>query len=89
MKSAKKHFNVPEDEAIEVNVREGEVRVCNYCNTVLIDTQGGAIKTAYLTDFGLICGDCIGDVESLNIYPEGKNVIDEDWYQDGIDRDCF
>jgi hypothetical protein len=68
-----------------VKCGEGESRVCDYCNKTLIDEQGTALETTYLTDYGLICGDCIGDAEAQIIYPEGRSVLNEDWYQDGID----
>jgi hypothetical protein len=90
MKSTRKNYkdlDPSDEEVIEVRTNEGESRVCDYCNTMLIDENGTAIRTAYLTDFGLICGDCIGDVEAQAIYPEGESVLDEDWYQEGIYRD--
>jgi hypothetical protein len=89
IRKIQKDFNVPDEAVIEVKVGEGQPRVCDYCNTTLIDDNGYAVRTAYLTDFGLICGDCIGDAETQSTYFEGDSVFNEDWYQDGIDRDCF
>jgi len=81
------YFNVPDQEVIEMKIGEGEPRVCDYCNAVLIDEQGIAVRMAYLTDFGLMCGDCIGTIESRRSYSEGKSVLNEYWYQDGKYKD--
>jgi len=54
---------------------------------VLTDEKGIAVQTTYLTDYGLICADCIGTIKPHASYPEGKCVCYEYWYQDGIDRE--
>jgi hypothetical protein len=69
---------IPEEDSIDTG--ENEPRMCDYCNVMLIDEYGTARQTAYLTDFGLFCGDCIGTNIPQTAYLEGDSVIGEDWY---------
>jgi len=87
IRDIQEQFGIPDDGVIEVKVGAGEPRVCDYCNTLLIDEKGTAVQTAYLTDYGLICGGCIGSTKPLTAYQEGRSVFYEDWYQDGIDKE--
>lgn len=77
-------FNIPNEAVIEIKVPEGEVRVCDYCNKVLIDGKGGVLKKCHLTDYGLMCDRCLGSIKPLITYLERENVYYEDWYQAGI-----
>jgi len=87
IRKVQRDFDIPDEDVIEVKIGEEEVRVCDYCNTVLIDEKGTAVQTAYLTDYGLICGGCIGTTKQNIAYLEGDSVFHERWYQEGIDRD--
>jgi hypothetical protein len=62
---------------------EFEPRACDYCDTMLIDEYGSAVQTAYLTDFGLFCSECIGVNQPESTYFEGESVIDQYWYLNG------
>jgi hypothetical protein len=81
-----KSFNIPDKAVIEVKVPEGMPRVCDYCNAVLIDEKGIALQKAHLTDYGLMCQKCIGDIKPITTYLEGQSVYYERWYQEGKER---
>jgi len=44
---------------IKIKIGKEKARFCIYCKTLLTDEKGNALQTAYLTDFGLLCADCI------------------------------
>ena len=81
MKNYPEQINIPNEEPGYTG--QLELRMCDYCNTMLIDEYGIARQTAYLTDFGLFCGDCIGSNVPQAAYLEGDSVIGEDWYLNG------
>lgn len=58
-------------------------RVCDYCNTTLTAPGGVVVKTAYLTDYGLMCNGCRGRIRSIAIYKTGEDVSGEEWYKGG------
>jgi len=83
MMNHREHIYIPNEDSIDTS--ENEPRMCDYCNIMLIDEYGIAMQTAYLTDFGLFCGDCIGSNVPQTAYLEGDSVNGEDWYQDSIE----
>ena len=83
MMNHRQHIYIPDEDFIDTGANEP--KMCDYCNTALIDEYGIARQTAYLTDFGLFCGDCIGSNVPEAAYLEGDSVIGEDWYQNGIE----
>ena len=81
-----KIFDVPDEAVIEVKLSEGDPRVCDYCNDVLVDEKGTRVRKTHLTDYGLMCERCLGSMKPLATYSEGQSVYYEHWYQDGIAR---
>lgn len=79
-------LGVPDEAVIQVRVSEGDPRVCDYCNTLLIDEKGEAIEKIHLTDYGLMCDKCVKDIQPRITYEKGANVSNEEWYQSGIER---
>lgn len=56
-------------------------RVCDYCNKRLVKPGGVVVKRAYLTDYGMMCGDCVKGIEAICIYKPGEDVSDQPWYK--------
>lgn len=66
---------------IHVRLQEGDPRVCDYCNKLLVDEEGATVKECFSTDYGLMCRGCLGSIKPLNSYMKGVNVKQESWYQ--------
>lgn len=68
-----------------INVRLGEKspRVCDYCNTTLAAPLGIVVKTAFLTDYGMMCRNCIKGISIKDVYLPGENISKEIWYKKG------
>ena len=81
MMNHRQHIYIPDEDFTDTG--ENEPRMCDYCNAMLIDEYGITMQTAYLTDFGLFCGDCIGSNVPEIAYLEGDSVIGENWYLNG------
>ncbi len=86
VRKIQKILGIPDEAVIEVKLSEGDPRVCDYCNDVLVDEKGITVQKARLTDYGLMCGKCIGNIKPLATYSEGQSVFYESWYQAGIER---
>ena len=86
IRKIQKIFDIPDEAVIEVKLSEGDPRVCDYCNDVLVDEKGVTVQKTYLTDYGLMCGRCIGSIKPIATYSEGQSVFYEFWYQAGIAR---
>ncbi len=84
IRKIQKIFDIPDEAVIQIKVPEGVSRVCDYCNTILIDGKGGVTKKAHLTDYGLMCDECLGEIKPITTYSKGENVSNEYWYQAGI-----
>jgi hypothetical protein len=80
IKRIQKFFNVPDKAIVKMKTGTVEPRGCDSCGATLVDEKGMVIQTSYLTDYGLVCADCIGNIRCI-VYPEGKNVSYEYWYK--------
>lgn len=65
---------------IKLVVPKGEPRVCDWCNSFLIDENAYVVDRCFTTDYGLMCGRCIGDCLPVKEYKKGDNVYYESWY---------
>ena len=65
---------------IRVEVPKGEIRLCDYCNRVLVDEEACVVQECFTTHYGLVCGSCLGRIRPLKGYKAGDNVYFEDWY---------
>ena len=72
------------DFIIKVELNPGDPRVCDYCNTDLVDNEAVVVKDCHSTDYGLMCSSCIGTIEPIKSYREGDDVSNEAWYKGGI-----
>lgn len=70
-------------EIITIKLGTESCRVCDYCNTTLVAPGGVVVRTASLTDYGLMCTDCKGRIRSIAIYKTGEDMSDEEWYKGG------
>jgi hypothetical protein len=86
IRKLQKILNIPDEAVVEVKIPEGEPRVCDGCNGVLVDEKGITVKKAHLTDYGLMCEKCLCGLEPVVTYSEGQSVFYEQWYQSGIAR---
>ena len=66
---------------IHVRLEDGDPRVCDYCNKLLVDEEGIAVEQCHSTDYGLMCKGCLGDIEPISSYEAGVNVKRESWYK--------
>ena len=85
VREMQKALNVPDEAIIQVKVPQGEPRVCDYCNDILIDGEGIALEKCHLTDYGLMCNTCLGETKPSATYSRETDVSKEQWYQDGIE----
>lgn len=69
------------DFIIYVRLQDGDPRVCDYCNTLLVDEDGLTVKECHCTDYGLMCNKCLGDIKPISSYVVGVNVKQESWYK--------
>lgn len=86
IKKLQEIFGIPDEAVIQIKVGEGEPRVCDYCNNILIDGEGKVLEKTHLTDYGLVCDKCLKTIEPAVTYLPGENVSGERWYQQGIER---
>lgn len=66
---------------IFVRLQEGDPRVCDYCNKLLVNEEGVTIEKCHSTDYGLMCKSCIGTIEPITSHEAGVNVKQENWYK--------
>lgn len=69
------------DWIIKVTLQDGDPRVCDYCNKLLVDEEGITVEECHSTDYGLMCRGCLGSIEPLRSHVAGVNVKKEGWYQ--------
>ena len=65
---------------IRIEVPKGELRVCDYCNRILVDEEADVVEECFSTFYGLVCRDCLGHIGPLKGYKAGDNVYFESWY---------
>jgi hypothetical protein len=70
---------------IRVTLREGDPRVCDYCNKFLVDEEGIAVEDCFSTDYGLMCRKCLGRIKPLSSHKQGECVKEEPWYTAGLE----
>ncbi len=56
-------------------------RVCDYCNTTLVAPGGIVVEPAFLTDYGLMCCVCLGEIPAIECYKPGEDVSSTGWYK--------
>ncbi len=56
-------------------------KVCIYCATPLVTPDGIVIAPTYLTDYGLVCSECVVIEYPINVYPVGDDVSGTIWYR--------
>lgn len=66
---------------IEVRLEDGDPRVCDYCNDLLVDDRGIAVEDCFSTEYGLMCKECLGTIEPLSSHKQGDYVKNESWYK--------
>lgn len=69
------------DWIIKVTLQDGDPRVCDYCNKLLVDEEGVTVEECHSTDYGLMCKSCLGSIEPISSYVAGVNVMGEGWYK--------
>lgn len=70
-----------EEFIIYVKLKDGDPRVCDYCNKLLVNEDGITTEECHSTDYGLMCRDCLGDIEPISSYRANVNVKEEGWYR--------
>ena len=66
---------------IHVKLQDGDPRVCDYCNKLLVDEEGITVEECHSTDYGLMCKGCLGSIKPIGSYRQGVNVKQERWYK--------
>jgi len=66
---------------IHVRLQDGDPRVCDYCNDLLVGEDGLAVEDCFSTDYGLMCKECLGSIEPLTTHKQGEDVRNESWYK--------
>ena len=66
---------------IIIRLGKEDPRVCDYCNTTLVAPGGTVVKESFLTDYGLMCSNCIGEIGAICVYSPGEDVSDRQWYR--------
>lgn len=66
---------------ITVTLQDGDPRVCDYCNKLLVNEDGITEEECFSTDYGLMCKDCLGSIEPLSSHKQGEFVKNESWYK--------
>jgi len=64
-----------------VRLGKEDQRVCDYCNKILVAPGGVVLKTAFLTKYGMMCSNCIGQIQVICIYKVGEDVSNTAWYK--------
>ena len=60
--------------------QEGTPRACDFCSEILVDEDARLLCDCYLTDYGLMCKRCLGDIKPIKTYHQGESVLNETWY---------
>ncbi len=66
---------------IHVRLQDGDPRVCDYCNKLLVDEEGIAVDKCFSTAYGLMCRGCLGSIKPISSHGQGVNVKGEIWYR--------
>jgi hypothetical protein len=66
---------------IHVRLQDGDPRVCDYCNRLLVDEEGIAVEDCHSTDYGLMCNRCLGGIKPFSSHKQGDFVKNESWYK--------
>lgn len=66
---------------IFVRLQDGDPRVCDYCNRLLVDEDSVTVEECHSTDYGLMCKGCLGTIRPISSYEAGVNVKQEGWYK--------
>ena len=66
---------------IHVRLYDGDPRVCDYCNRLLVNEQAVAVKDCHSTDYGLMCNRCLGTIKPISSHKQGSFVKNEPWYK--------
>lgn len=66
---------------IHVRLEDGDPRVCDYCDRLLVDEEGIAVEDCFSTDYGLMCRKCLGRIKPISSHRQGDNVKTESWYK--------
>lgn len=69
------------DFIIHVRLQDGDPRVCDYCNKLLVDEEGITVEECHSTDYGLMCKSCLRSIKPISSYEQGLNVKQECWYK--------
>ena len=65
---------------ITIHPSKENPRVCDYCNTTLVAPYGLVVDSAYLTDYGLACSNCLEGMYAIEAYRPGEDVSGTNWY---------
>ena len=66
---------------IRVTLEEGDPRICDYCSAYLVNEEGVVEQDCHLTDHGLMCSHCIGEIEPISIHAKGESTKNAFWYK--------
>ena len=66
---------------IHVRLQDGDPRVCDYCNKLLVDEEGITIEECHSTEYGLMCRGCLGSIKPISSHKTEVNVKQERWYK--------
>lgn len=66
---------------IFVPLQDGDPRVCDYCNKLLVNEEGVAVEECFSTDYGLVCENCLGTIKPISSHGNGEYVKNEPWYK--------
>lgn len=65
---------------IRIVPKEGSPRICDYCSVMLVDKEAFVLDDCFLTEYGLMCRVCLGDIRPIKSYHQGESVLNESWY---------
>jgi len=69
------------DFIIHVRLDDGDPRVCDYCNKLLVGEDGLTVASCHSTDHGLVCDKCLAGMTPFSSYGAGVYVKEESWYK--------
>jgi len=69
------------DYVIKVKLEPGDIRVCDYCNKILVDGEAEVVKECHSTEYGLMCNNCLGSIQPITSHKAGECVKEERWYR--------
>lgn len=64
-----------------LRIEKEDERVCDYCGLVLVAPGGVVIRKSYLTEYGIMCSDCIKGMGVIHTYKPGEDVSGYRWYK--------